>query len=393
MSPLSLWAARALTPDRELERVRLRAESGLIVELVANVEPAASDERFPDGTLVPGLVDLQVNGGGGAAYDAHDAETRACATAFHLRSGTTSLLATLVSAPLDALEASLERLVRDADPAGPVLGVHLEGPFLCEEKAGAHAPGVLLDPTPDAVERLIASAGGALRMVTLAPERAGAGDAIRRFVAAGALVAAGHSGATYAQVREAMEAGLSFVTHVGNASDWPTRRFDPELGYRRSEPGLVGSFLIETGLRGSVILDGRHLHPGLARALVELKGPENLVLVSDASPAAGLPPGRYELGGLESEVHAGGYATSGEGLAGSVVSLREVLQTAVSEAGLSLAVALRMATSTPAALIGAKDRKGALNPGWDADLLVLDRELRAQAVYHAGQRIADGAST
>ena len=384
---LSLWAARALTPGQVLARVGVRVEAGRIVELVPNAEPDPEAERFPDATLVPGLVDLQVNGGDGAAYAALDPAERTRATQFHLRSGTTSLLATLVTASLDELEASLARLAADVDPAGPVLGVHLEGPFLAAAKAGAHEQHLLCDPEPEGVERLIAAAQGTLRLVTLAPELPGALPAIRRFAETGAVVAAGHSLASTLELRRAIEQGLSFITHLGNASDWPSRPFDADAGYRRSEPGLVGTFLFEQRLRGSLILDGRHLHPELARALIELRGPESVVLVSDATPAAGLPPGRYRQGGLEAVIHPQGYATAGEGLAGSVTPLVHALRTAVREAGVSLPVALRMATSTPAQIVGAEGRKGRLQPGHDADFLLLGPDLEVQAVYRAGERI------
>ncbi len=386
MSGLRLWAQRALTPERELQRVRVRVEAGRIAELADDVEPASDDTCYDGATLVPGLIDLQVNGGDGAAYDAPDADTRRRATRFHLRAGTTSLLATLVSAPLEHLESALGRLAADFDPAGPVLGTHLEGPFLSAAKAGAHSAGRLCDPEPPAVERLLAAAGRSLAMVTLAPERRGALDAVERFAGSGAVVAAGHSVATIRELRAAIERGLSFMTHVGNASDWPDRRFDPEVGYRRSEPGMVGTFLVEPRLRGSLILDGHHLDPELARAMVELRGPAAIALVSDATPAAGLAPGRYDLGGLLAEVHEGGFATAGEGLAGSVIPLLAAVRQAVA-AGLELRSAVRMATLTPAEVLSIADRKGRLEPGFDADLLLLDAALQPLAVYRAGEKI------
>jgi N-acetylglucosamine-6-phosphate deacetylase len=384
----SVWASRAITPDRTCERVRLIAESGQIVELVSDVDADPQDDAFPDCTLVPGLVDLQVNGGKGGAYDAPDPNSHACATQFHLVSGTTSLLATLVSASIDRLEASLSRLAPEIDPAGPVVGVHLEGPFLSEAKSGAHDRQFLCDPTPEAVTRLVESAQGTLRLVTLAPERPGALAAIRRFVESGAVIAAGHSSATSAELQAAIVHGLSFITHLGNASDWPSRPFDPAIGYRRSEPGLIGTFLFEQRLRASLILDGLHLHPELARALIEFRGPENVALVSDATPAAGLPPGRYRVGGLEAEIRPEGHAIVGDGLAGSVIPLHKALCVAVREAGLTLQSAVRMATATPASVIGIDGRKGSLEPGHDADLLLLDPDLGVQAVYRAGKPIS-----
>jgi N-acetylglucosamine-6-phosphate deacetylase len=388
VSALSVWAARALTPAGEAARVRVRCSGGRIEAIETGVEPRSDDVRHENATLVPGFVDLQVNGGAGAAYDDADTAARRRATDFHLRAGTTSLLATLVSAPLDHLEAALARLLGDVSVSGPILGVHLEGPFLVEAKRGAHAAAQLCDPTPDRVARLLDVAEGALRMVTLAPERAGALDAVERFARAGAVVAAGHSRATLGEVRAAIERGLSFVTHVGNASDWPARVLDPALGRRVSEPNLVGAFLVDRRLRGSLILDGHHLHPELARALVELRGPDAIALVSDATPAAGLAPGRYRIGGLDAEIHAGGLATTGESLAGSAIPLLDAVRVAVRLAGLSLATAVRMASAVPAALLGLEGRKGRLAAGADADLLALGPDLSLRAVYRGGEALA-----
>jgi N-acetylglucosamine-6-phosphate deacetylase len=388
---LSVWAERAILPAGERARVRVRCANGRIAAVEAGVEPGADDLRFADATLAPGLVDLQVNGGDGASYDDADRDARARATSYHLRAGTTSLLATLVTGPLDHLARALERLRADAALGGPVVGVHLEGPFLAEGKKGAHAAAHLCDPTPERVERLLAAAGPTLRMLTLAPERDGALDAIARVAAAGAVVAAGHSLATLAQMRLALARGLSFVTHVGNASEWPGRPFDPAARIRRSEPNVVGAFLIERRLRGSLILDGYHLHPELARALLELRGPEAIALVSDATHAAGLPPGRYPMGGLEAEVRPEGYATTGEGLAGSIIPLVEAVRVAVRQAGIPLATAIAMASTTPASVIGLTGRKGSLVEGADADLLVLGPGLEVAAVYRAGLQVAGAA--
>lgn len=382
----SVWAARAVTPDGERSGVRLHVADGRIVRLEPAARPAPGDDAFESATLLPGLIDLQVNGGAGAAYDEPDPEAWQRATRHHLERGTTSLLATLVTGPLDGLRDALARLAPLVEPGGPLLGLHLEGPFLCEAKAGAHAREWLCDPSAGAAEALLAQAAGTLRMVTLAPELPGAEDAIARFSAAGAVVAAGHTQASHQTLLRAIEAGLSFVTHLGNATDWPDRPFDEALGYRRSEPGVIGTFLFEPRLRGSLILDGLHLHPGLARALVQLRGPDALVLVSDATAAAGLPPGRQRLGALEIEVREG-YATLGGGLAGSVITLLDALRVAVEQSGLTLATALRMASATPARVLGCESRKGALAPGCDADLLLLGEDWQPHAVYQRGVRV------
>ncbi len=387
MSEVRVWAPRALTPERALERVRIVARDGRIAALEPDCAPQLEDAVFPDATLVPGLVDLQANGALGIGFDDTDPAKRARAAAWHAEHGTTSLLATLVSAPIDALARALERLSGDVDPAGPVVGVHLEGPFLALEKRGAHDAGALVDPAPEHVERLLAAARGSLRMVTLAPERPGALDAIERFARAGARVAAGHSLATLGEVRAAIARGLSFVTHVGNASEWPSRRFDPAVRYRGSEPGLVGAFMLERRLAGSVILDGAHLHPELARALIELRGPDMVALVSDATPTVGLAPGRYRSGALEVELRADGVAVAGEGLAGSAIALADALRVAVRRAGLALDTAVRMATVTPARVAGIADRKGRLAPGLDADWCLLGPDLELLAAYRRGARL------
>ncbi len=390
MSDAAIFAARALTPARALQRVRLVARAGRIASLEANARPRRGDAVFADATLVPGLVDLQVNGALGIAYDDESADARRRATDFHVRRGTTSLLATLVSAPLESLAAALARLAGDVEAAGPVVGIHLEGPFLAPEKRGAHSESALVPPTPASVARLLSAAGPSLRMLTLAPELPGALDCVERAARAGIAVAAGHSRATLACVRDAIERGLSFVTHVGNASDWPTRALDPTLGFRASEPGLVGAFMVEPRLSGSLILDGVHLHPELARVLVALRGPDHVALVSDATPATGRAPGRYRVGGLDAVLCPGGIATSGEGLAGSAIPLLEAVRFAVRVAGLPLATAVRMATATPARVAGVSRRKGRLARGADADLVLLGPDLELRAVYRRGEPVPHG---
>jgi N-acetylglucosamine-6-phosphate deacetylase len=384
----TLWSERAITP-RGLELgVRVDLDGGRIRAVVPASAASGVDHRFPDATLAPGLVDLQVNGAQGVDYADSDPQARRRATEFHLRAGTTCLLPTLISAPLDALCAALRRLADDVRSQPVLAGIHLEGPFLAAAKAGAHDPRWLCDPDPGALARLVEAGGGALRLLTLAPERPGALSAIEELTRLGVRVAAGHTSAGLACMRRALDRGLSLLTHIGNASDWPTRRFDAELGYRGSEPGPVGAFLVDRRLRAAAILDGHHLHPELVRALVELRGRDALALVSDAAPFAGLPPGEYERWGMRARVHPGGFATVGEGLAGSTEPLVTGVRVAVERAGLSLVDALHMASTVPARLLALGPRKGSLSPGADADLLVLDAQLRPAEVFIAGRRLS-----
>jgi N-acetylglucosamine-6-phosphate deacetylase len=387
-APDALWAERAVTPDGIASRARVRLAAGRIAAVQTGVDPAPGDAVHASGLLLPGLVDLQVNGADGAAFSDADAGARRRVVDWHARRGTTTLVATLISAAPGELCAALRRLAGDVAREPALAGIHLEGPFLSEAKAGAHPVAQLRDATPELLDALLDAAGAALRVVTLAPERRGALEAIERLVGAGAVCAAGHTRASYARMREAADRGLSLVTHVGNASDWPTRVFDPEVGYRRSEPGVVGAFLADERLRASVILDGHHLHPDLVRALVRVRGPRALALISDAAPFAGLPAGDHALWGMRARIDARGFATAGEGLAGSTLSLCDALRVAVGRAGVALEDAVAMASSVPAQILGLEERKGRIAPGWDADLLVVDAELQPLSVYRAGVPLA-----
>jgi N-acetylglucosamine-6-phosphate deacetylase len=387
-APGAIWAERALTPGGLASRVRVWIAGGRIAAVESGVEPAPGDAVHRGATLLPGLVDLQVNGAAGAAFSDADGAARRRIVDWHLRRGTTSLVATVISAAPDELVAALRRLAGDVALQPALLGIHLEGPFLAEAKAGAHPVAQLRDATPELVDRLLAASGGALRLLTLAPERPGALAAIERLHAAGVVCAAGHTRASYARMREAADRGLALVTHVGNASDWPARVFDPQIGYRRSEPGVVGAFLADARLRASLILDGHHLHPELARALVAARGPRALALISDAAPFAGLEPGVHDLWGMRARIDARGFATRGEGLAGSTIALCDALRVAVECAGIPLEDAVAMASAVPAEILGVAQRKGRIAPGWDADLLVADAALRPLVVYRAGQLLA-----
>ncbi len=342
-----------------------------------------------DALVVPGLVDLQVNGGLGWSFQAGDRAHFDEIARFHLERGTTTLLPTLITAPAENLRQSLATLAQFCRESHPytLAGIHLEGPFLAPAKAGAHDRTALCLPDAKLLEELIHAAAGALKLVTLAPELPGALELIPRLIDAGVVVSAGHSTATYACLQAAVAAGLTLLTHLGNASDWPGRALN-EFGFMGSEPGLVGAYLAIPQLAGSVIMDGFHFHPALLKPLAELKGPNHLVLVSDASTVTGLPPGEYQSGGLIANVHSQGFATSGRGggwLAGSVITLLPAVQRAVQLAGLPLTQALTLACQTPARRLGLGARKGHLRPGADADLLILNHDLSLRHVVVAGQ--------
>ena len=387
-----LLAGRVWSPAGVEEGVQLTFAAGRVSAWDALSPHQSSGDGVldaRDALVVPGLVDVQVNGALGWSFQSQHRAHFDAIVAHHLNAGTTTFLPTLVTADEATLTESLSVLadycVKSKSAALP--GIHLEGPFLSPEKAGAHDPAALRLPDGPLLARFLTAANGQIRIVTLAPELPGSLELIRTLAGQGILVSAGHSAATFAQMQAAADAGLTFITHAGNASDWPHRAPRPE-GFWGSEPGLVGSLLADDRLSGSVILDGFHFHPALVAPLVKLKAPHGLVITSDASTVAGCPPGEYSGGGLLATVHAGGYATSGRDgrwLAGSTITLLDAVRRAVTLAGLSLHTAVGLAAATPAYHLGLAERKGHLGLGADADCLVLNEDLSLRAVIVGGE--------
>ncbi len=331
--------------------------------------------------VAPGFVDVHVHGGGGAQVsgDSPDevAERVAVLTRHHARHGTTAVVATTVADTPERLEtaargvALARRRRRRGDPA--VLGLHLEGPWLSPARRGAHARDCLRPPDPDELGRLVSAAEGALRLVTVAPELPGADELIAAGRAAGITMSVGHTDADFATTRSAFAAGVSHVTHLGNAMP----------GVDRREPGPVAAALLDGSATLEVIADGLHLHPGFL-AMVAAAAPERLVAVTDAVGACGMPPGRYSLGGSEIVLTDEGVvlAEAPATLAGSVLTMDRAVANLV-DAGLGTVQAIQAATATPARVVGATT-KGVLSPGADADLVILDEAMRAVATVVDG---------
>lgn len=341
------------------------------------------------GVIVPGFVDIHVHGGGGHSMTLGEPDAVAAAAAFHLGHGTTTIMASTVTAPLDELVATCTRIATlidergdDPEPAARLAGIHLEGPFLATGRCGAQNPAHMIDPTPDAVEALIAAGGRHLRMVTIAPERPGAMDAIRRFVDAGVLVAVGHTDADLAQARAAIDAGATVATHLANAM--------PPLLHRA--PGPIGACLTDARVTCELIVDNLHLDPTMVMLAHAAKGATGLSLITDAISAAGVGDGDYVLGELAVRVSGGAArlvdADGGHGsLAGSTLTMDAALRNAVA-AGVPLTDAVMAASTNPARLLGLGDVTGSIAAGCRADLVVLDRELTVRAVLAGGELCA-----
>jgi N-acetylglucosamine-6-phosphate deacetylase len=332
--------------------------------------PRPADVEFPDSVVVPGFVDMHVHGGGGASY------TDACESVaeFHRCHGTTTTLASLVTAGPAELIAGVRSLA-GATRAGTVAGIHLEGPWLSPSRCGAHDRTLMRDPDPAEIDAVLAAGDGAIRMVTLAPERPGCDAAIRRFLDAGVVVAVGHTNATYEQTRHAIALGATVGTHLFNAM--------PPLHHR--EPGAALALLSDPRVTVELIADGVHVHPAVLRAVIESAGPRRVAVVTDAMAAAGCADGKFQLGGVPVEVVDGVARVQGTTtIAGSTATMDRLFRmVAAPGSDAALAAAVEMTSTTPARALRL-DSVGALRPGYDADLVVLDGELRVSAVMVLG---------
>ena len=354
-------------------------EGGVVVaagpESQIDVPAGAARLDAAGAVVAPGFVDVHVHGGAGADFMDATPEAARAVCRFHAAGGTTTLLATTAAAPRDELLAAQAAVAAVmADPAGSggaaIAGVHLEGPYFAPTKHGCHLPGQVRPPRPEEYLPLLEAYPGLVRWMTLAPELPGALDLIRALRRAGAVAAAGHTEATEPQILAALDAGLSHATHLYCAMSTITRD-----GPRRI-PGLVETALASDRLTTEVIADGHHLAPTLLTIAARAKGPQRLLLVTDAMRGAGMPDGRYAFGPRHGTlaVVEGGVARTEDnsGFASSTVRTCDLVSNMARLAGCGLAAALEMASLTPARALGLDGRKGRLAPGYDADLVVLD---------------------
>ena len=369
-----LTGGRLVTADVDLEDAWVAVADEHVVAVGQGTAPSLPGAERLDvrGRLVlPGLVDIHQHGGGGGSY-ADGAAAARTAAEFHRGRGTTTSMASLVSASVDALVdqvAELLPLVR----SGLLAGIHLEGPWLNPRRRGAHAAAMLGLPHGHDVERLLAAGAGHVRMVTLAPELPGALAAVDQLTEAGVVAALGHTDATFEEAQEALRRGARAGTHLFNAMRPLTHR----------DPGPVLA-LLESGAAVELVADGVHLHPRVVADVVRWVGGDRAVLVTDAMAAAGMPDGSFRLGGRTVTV-TDGVATGVEGqIAGSTIALVDALRHAVTVAGVPLRAAVAAATRTPARLLGLTGR-GELAPRAIADLVVMTPDLHVAAVSSRGR--------
>lgn len=365
-----LRGARVFTDGAIVEGGWVRLDGPTVAEVGRGHMPPGDSLDLTGRLLVPGFVDMHVHGGGGASFQSGDAGDVRRAAEHHLSFGTTTLLASLVTRPVDELVSSIERMSWLVG-SGVIAGIHLEGPFLAPGRCGAHDPSLLVPPSSDDVARLLAA--GPIAMVTLAPELAGGIEAVRQIVSAGAVAAIGHTDVSYDVARSAIEAGATVGTHLFNAMTPVHHR----------APGPVVALLEDPRVTVELIHDGEHLHGSLVRDVFSTVGPSRVALVSDAIAASGLGDGGYRIGELDVTV-ADGFArlTDNGALAGSTLTVSAAMRNAVSS-GVPLIDALTAATSSPARVLGL-DSVGRIAAGCAADLVILSDSLDVDAVMKAG---------
>lgn len=366
--------------SRAIEGGRLLIGVDGRIEAVGGAELEADGAQVLDldgKTVIPGLIDQHVHGGGG--WQAMDAtyEDLNGMSLYHAANGTTSFLATTESASegriLDALHSAAAAAGRGLEGA-ELLGVHLEGPFLNPIRCGAQDKANIRPANPDELDRYLEAAGGLIRLVTLAPEIEGGMDAAERLTRAGVTVSVGHSDATLAQMREAIGRGATQTTH----------HFNGMSPFHHREPGVAGAGLICPELTTELIADGIHVHPDAVKLLFDVKGARGVCVITDAVYCAGLPDGEYgEATMKDGQV----WLKDGSSLAGSSLTMFQALRNVLRFTGRPLAEVLPSLTEVPARQIGVSGRKGKLEAGMDADFLVLDGALELQSTYVRGCQV------
>jgi N-acetylglucosamine-6-phosphate deacetylase len=409
MPTTAIHAGRILTPDEEISDGVIIVEGTRITALghrdEIRVPPDAIDYVAAGFTVVPGFVDLHIHGAGG--HDVMEGNARALdrITATVARHGTTSIVATTVSAPIDETCHSLEGIARyirkhetqgDAAPdegasgkvapdeasengklAAEILGIHLEGPFISSARRGVHPSNAIARPSVEILKQLLKAADGYVRIVTIAPELPGAPELIAAAVAAKLVVGLGHTDADYDQARAAIQAGARHAVHMYNAM----------RPFSHRDPGIIGAILTDPEVTAEVIADLVHVAGPAIQVLIGTKGFDTVLLVSDAVAATGMPDGNYRLGNFEVNVRDGVCRNAEGKLAGSTLTLDRALRNIVA-LGVPLQDAVRMATVLPARRLGLAGKKGIIAVGADADLVALTPDLRIAGVMTRGGGLA-----
>jgi N-acetylglucosamine-6-phosphate deacetylase len=370
-----LYAQQALLGETIATHVYLHIRQERIGAISDKANPILPVVEAGPGVLVPGFIDVQVNGGGGVLFN-QQPDTNGIARIFqaHHQFGTTTMLPTLITDSPDVMQRAADAVAQAlAEEQTGILGVHFEGPHMSVAKRGVHSPD-LLRPLSDLEMAILARKDLGVRVVTVAPEVVSAAQ-IKELVSAGLKVCLGHSNASALQVSQALEAGASGFTHLYNGMSALTSR----------EPGMVGCALADEKSYAGLILDGHHLHQISAKAAIRAKGTERIMLVTDAMPPVGTEQSGFAFFGSEVQRQGDKLIAAGGSLAGSVLDMAGAVRYAVQKLGYSLAEAVKMASFTPAAFLGVENRLGTLAPGMQADMLLLNHSSEVIQAWIKGQ--------
>ena len=371
--------ARMLVGEGFRDDLAVVLEAGRITAVLPDAAPslghAGEQVDLQGGWLLPGFIDVQVNGGGGALFNnTPDVATLRTIAAAHRRFGTTAMLPTLISDDLQVMRAAIAATHDAIAQAVPgVLGIHLEGPYIAPARKGTHDASKFRVPDAEEVA-LAASLDNGVTLLTLAPERVPL-ETIRALVERGVIVAAGHTAASYEEVRAGLDAGIRGFTHLYNA-------MSPLQG---REPGAVGAALEDRDSWVGIIVDGVHVHPGSLRVALAAKPRGRLLLVTDAMPPVGAADPSYVLYGETITAIEGVVRYAAGSLAGSALDMATALRNTVQLLGQPLAEAARMASTYPAQFLNVDDRMGHIAEGLQADLVLLDDALQVRGTWIAGQ--------
>ncbi len=384
----ALTNGRIVLPTKVVTDQALLIDGGRIVGL-SSLADLADDRPHIDvgGRLIaPGLIDIHIHGALGHTFNEASAAAFATITRENARCGVTSLLATTATDSIENLLASLEvaaQWMASDQPGAQLLGVHVEGPYFSMAQRGAQDPAHIRNPDDGTAEQLL-EYREIMRIMTFAPELPGALALTQRLVALGIVAAAGHSSAREEEVKPAIDAGLRHMIHMWSAQSTTVR----EGPWRK--PGLLEVSLTDERLTGEIIADGKHLPPTLMKLAYKCLGPDRLCIISDATNGAGLPEGsHFRMGGMEYDVCDGvGMLLDRTAFAGSTTLLNRMIPILTEQVGIPLTDAIRMASLTPAGVIGVADRKGSLEAGKDADIAIFNDDFTTWGVVIRGRAVS-----
>lgn len=366
--------------DHTFQKKTIYIQDGTINLLEADCQTSGTVFDAAGRRIVPGFIDIHTHGAVGVDVNGASAEDLEKIGKFFAKNGTTSWLASILTDTEEQTSRAISQCIEYQASAGKgaqLLGIHLEGPFLASEFKGAMPEHLLKKGSADLAASYQRQANGNIRYITVSPEVEGVLELIPRLRELGIVVAMGHSGADYDTAMAAIQAGTAACTHTFNAM----------APLHQHRPAIIGAAL-ESDVYCEMICDGLHLHPAIVRLLWKTKGPQRLVAITDSIMAAGLPDGNYHLGVNQVVVEKGDAKLASDGTrAGSTLTQDRALRNLLSFTGLSLEEILPVLTENPAKLIGVYDRKGSIEDGKDADLVVLDEQNQVADVFLQGIRL------